>query len=140
MSGKKINFLYIAFSCVLFSSLPTKPNPLHLLSRRLSHASEKNKRRPKDGEEWRGRELGIDPRSWLVCLLPHKIGWSSCFPLNSVPLIVVLDGDVMRGVDQVDGGVMVGNRRKDEGKMRGQSLRILVVLAVWVRSHFYLLF
>ena len=57
-----------------------------------------------------------------------------------MPLIVVLDGDVMRGVDQVDGGVMVGNRRKDEGKMRGQSLRILVVLAVWVRSHFYPLF
>ena len=47
-----------------------------------------------------------------------------------MPLIVVLDGDVMRGVDQVDGGVMVGDRHKDEGKTGGQSLRILVVIAV----------
>jgi hypothetical protein len=30
------------------------------------------------------------------------------FPLNSMPLIVLLDADVMHGVDQVDGGVMVG--------------------------------
>jgi hypothetical protein len=36
-------------------------------------------------------------------------------PLNSVALIVVLNGDVVRGVDQVNGRSNGTDRRKEEG-------------------------
>ena len=122
-------------------SLRTKPNPLDLLRRRLSHASEKNKedrRMEKSGE---GESQGLilvhgSYAFFLIKLVGHLLVSPSIPCLSSLFLMA------MSCVEQIKLTEVSwwGNRRKDEGKMRGQSLMILVVLAVWVRSHFYPLF
>lgn len=48
-----------------------------------------------------------------------------------MPLIIVFDSDVMRGVDHVDRGVMLAIATQKKGaKIGDKSLRILVVLVV----------
>jgi len=111
----------MAFPLWRVLSPPENLVPLYPLSCRLSHAYEKNKRRPEDEEERGGRELGLDCRSSPCSFLSQNwlvLFFSSCFALNSIIPLAVHDIDDACGVDRDGGRCSGGNLHMEEGEGR----------------------